>query len=299
MSPHEEWEILEPNQRLDIAVAEALGCSRARAQELLAEGAVDVDGRQVKSKGLRLHHGQRVSVWRPPADLDRFKAVDAPLEVLGEGPGWVAVDKPAGLPVHPLRHDEPDSLLQRVAARFPRIEGVGEGGLRSGLVHRLDVDTSGVQIFALDEPTFERLREAFRGHRIDKTYRAIVGGQPPEYGAVQLDLRIRKHRPALVAASEAGTGGPDSRLCPLRWNVREAFAHAALIEVRPRTGFLHQIRVSMAWLGHPILGDPVYGDLGDRAPRQMLHACRLALGEIEVASPDPADLVGVLEGLRG
>jgi 23S rRNA pseudouridine1911/1915/1917 synthase len=264
-----------------------------------AEGAVDVDGRQVKSKGLRLHHGQRVSVWRPPADLDRFEAVDAPLEVLGEGPGWVAVDKPAGLPVHPLRHDEPDSLLQRVAARFPRIEGVGEGGLRSGVVHRLDVDTSGVQIFALDEPTFERLREAFRGHRIDKTYRAIVGGQPPEYGAVQLDLRIRKHRPALVAASEAGTGGPDSRLCPLRWNVREAFAHAALIEVRPRTGFLHQIRVSMAWLGHPILGDPVYGDLGDRAPRQMLHACRLALGEIDVASPDSADLVGVLEGLRG
>jgi 23S rRNA pseudouridine1911/1915/1917 synthase len=299
VSPHEEWEILEPNQRLDIAVAEALGCSRARAQELLTEGAVDVDGRQVKSKGLRLHHGQRVSVWRPPADLDRFEAVDAPLEVLGEGPGWVAVDKPAGLPVHPLRHDEPDSLLQRVAARFPRIEGVGEGGLRSGVVHRLDVDTSGVQIFALDEPTFERLREAFRGHRIDKTYRAIVGGQPPEYGAVQLDLRIRKHRPALVAASEAGTGGPDSRLCPLRWNVREAFAHAALIEVRPRTGFLHQIRVSMAWLGHPILGDPVYGDLGDRAPRQMLHACRLALGEIDVASPDPADLVGVLEGLRG
>ena len=299
MSPHEEWEILEPNQRLDIAVAEALGCSRARAQELLAEGAVDVDGRQVKSKGLRLHHGQRVSVWRPPADLDRFEAVDAPLEVLGEGPGWVAVDKPAGLPVHPLRHDEPDSLLQRVAARFPRIEGVGEGGLRSGVVHRLDVDTSGVQIFALDEPTFERLREAFRGHRIDKTYRAIVGGQPPEYGAVQLDLRIQKHRPALVAASEAGTGGPDSRLCPLRWNVREAFAHAALIEVRPRTGFLHQIRVSMAWLGHPILGDPVYGDLGDRAPRQMLHACRLALGEIDVASPDSADLVGVLEGLRG
>jgi 23S rRNA pseudouridine1911/1915/1917 synthase len=292
VSPHEEWEILEPNQRLDIAVAEALGCSRARAQELLTEGAVDVDGRQVKSKGLRLHHGQRVSVWRPPADLDRFEAVDAPLEVLGEGPGWVAVDKPAGLPVHPLRHDEPDSLLQRVAARFPRIEGVGEGGLRSGVVHRLDVDTSGVQIFALDEPTFERLREAFRGHRIDKTYRAIVGGQPPEYGAVQLDLRIRKHRPALVAASEAGTGGPDSRLCPLRWNVREAFAHAALIEVRPRTGFLHQIRVSMAWLGHPILGDPVYGDLGDRAPRQMLHACRLALGEIDVASPDPAGLRG-------
>jgi 23S rRNA-/tRNA-specific pseudouridylate synthase len=194
---------------------------------------------------------------------------------------------------------EPDSLLQRVAARFPRIEGVGEGGLRSGVVHRLDVDTSGVQIFALDEPTFERLREAFRGHRIDKTYRAIVGGQPPEYGAVQLDLRIQKHRPALVAASEAGTGGPDSRLCPLRWNVREAFANAALIEVRPRTGFLHQIRVSMAWLGHPILGDPVYGDLGDRAPRQMLHACRLALGEIDVASPDSADLVGVLEGLRG
>jgi 23S rRNA pseudouridine1911/1915/1917 synthase len=299
MSPHEEWEVIESTQRIDVALAEALGCSRARAQELLAAGVVDVDGSQVRSKGLRVHHGQRISVWRSPETLDRLTPVDAPLDVLGEGAGWVAVAKPAGLPVHPLRHDEADSLLQRVFARWPRIEGIGEGGLRSGVVHRLDVDTSGVQIFALDEARFERLRDAFRGHRIEKVYRALVASVPEAHGSLELDLRITRHRPARVTAFEAGAGGADSRRCPLRWRVLEALADAALVEVRPKTGFLHQIRVSMAWLGHPVLGDPVYGDAAGRAPRQMLHASRLALDEIEVEAPDPDDFAALLGGLRG
>lgn len=299
MSPHEEWVIIEATQRLDVAVADGLGCSRARAQELLATGVVDVDGKQVRSKGLRVHHGQRICVWRAPGALDALRPVETPLEILGEGDGWVSVAKPAGLPVHPLKHDEEDSLLQRVFARYPAIEGVGEGGLRSGVVHRLDVDTSGVQIFALEESAYLRLRDAFRQHRIDKAYRALVAGAPDAHGALELDLLITRHRPARVTASEAGSGGRSSRRCPLRWRVLETFADASLLEVRPRTGFLHQIRVSMAWAGHPILGDRVYGDVADRAPRQMLHASRLALGEIEVEAPDPSDFASVLSELRG
>ena len=84
----------------------------------------------------------------------------------------------------------------------------------------------------------------------------------------------------------------------MRWNLREAFGDASLIEVRPRTGFLHQIRASLAWLGHPVLGDKVYGDTVDRAPRQMLHAYRLGLGEIEAEAPDPPDFVAQLSQLR-
>jgi 23S rRNA pseudouridine1911/1915/1917 synthase len=298
VSPHEEWVVFESTQRLDVAVAEALGCSRARAQQLLADGVVDVDGSQVRSKGLRVRHGQTISVWRTPEALDQLTAVDQPLDLLGEGEGWIAASKPAGLPVHPLRHDETDSLLQRVFAKHPEIEGVGEGGLRSGVVHRLDVDTSGVQIFALEELAYARLRDAFSQHRVDKAYRALVSGVPQEHGAIEVDLKITRHRPAKVSAYVSGEGGADSRACPLRWRVREAFADAALVEVRPRTGFLHQIRATMDWLGHPILGDRVYGEVAHRAARQMLHASRLVLGEIEVEAPDPPDFTALLEELR-
>lgn len=294
---HATWTVQEEGLRLDRAVADELACSRARARDLLGSGAVLVDGRQARDKGLILDAGQRVEVLSSPARFDEIVAVDGDLELLAEGTGWIAVAKPAGLPVHPLRHDETDSLLQRVLARFPQIEGVGEGGLRSGVVHRLDVDTSGVQLFALDEPAFTRLREGFSGHRFDKLYRAIVHGHPPVHGALELDLEIVRHRPARVAAKPSGEGGAGSRLCPLRFRRREIFENHALVEIRPRTGFLHQIRVSFAWLGHPLVGDAVYGEAD--APRQMLHASRIAMGDIEAEAPDPPDFLAVLERLRG
>jgi 23S rRNA pseudouridine1911/1915/1917 synthase len=293
-----EWTVTDPGQRLDRLIAEELDCSRSRARSLLAHGAVEVDGRRAVDKGILLEPGQVVRVLESPEFFDRLRPVDEAVEVLGEGAGWIAVNKPAGLPVHPLRHDETDTLLQRLVTRNPEIEGIGEGGLRSGVVHRLDVDTSGVQIFALDEQAFSRFREAFSGHRIDKLYRALVRGVPDDHGVLELDLEITRHRPAKVSAVAAGEGSANSRLCPLRWRLREPFADASLVELRPRTGFLHQIRVSMAWLGHPLLGDGLYGDSGDAAGRHMLHASRIALGEIEVEAPDPADFSDLLQQLR-
>jgi 23S rRNA pseudouridine1911/1915/1917 synthase len=293
-----EWTVTESGQRLDRLIADELECSRARVRDLLAHRAVEIDGRAVRDKGIWLEPGQVVRVLESPEFFDRLIPVEAAIDVLGEGEGWVAVDKPAGLPVHPLHHDETDTLLQRVAVAYPEIVGVGEGGLRSGVVHRLDIDTSGVQIFALDDEVFARLRQAFSGHRIDKLYRAIVRGVPDDHGVLELDLEITQHRPAKVSAVAAGEGSPDSRLCPLRWKRRDTFADASLVELRPRTGFLHQIRVSLAWLGHPVLGDALYGDAGEAAGRQMLHASRLGLGEIEVEAPDPADFTEVLERLR-
>ena len=257
MSSFAEWTVTESGQRLDRLVAAELGCSRSRARDLLDHRAVEVDGRVVRDKGIWLEPGQVVRVLESPQFFDRLMPVESAVDVLDEGPGWVAVDKPAGLPVHPLHHDETDTLLQRIAARYPDIAGVGEGGLRSGVVHRLDVDTSGVQIFALDDSTFARLRKAFSGHRIDKLYRAIVRGVPDDHGVLELDLEITRHRPARVSAVAAGEGSPESRLCSLRWKRRELFADACLVELRPRTGFLHQIRVSLAWMGHPVLGDGV------------------------------------------
>jgi len=293
---HASWTVDEEGIRLDRSLATNLECSRSRARSLLQLGAVLVDGHIVRDKGYLLDAGQEVQVLEAPQQLDQLAPAKGELVVLTEGDGWVAVDKPAGLPVHPLRADETDSLLQRVLAHYPQIDGVGEGGLRSGVVHRLDVDSSGVQLFALDEPAFSRLRVGFAGHRFDKSYRAIVHGVPEQHGALELDLEIVRHRPAKVGALAAGEGSKASRRCPLRWRLREVLGDCSLVEVRPRTGFLHQIRVSFAWLGHPLLGDALYGQAD--APRHMLHASHIEMGDIEATAEDPADFKAVLESLR-
>jgi 23S rRNA pseudouridine1911/1915/1917 synthase len=171
---------------------------------------------------------------------------------------------------------------------------VGEGGLRGGVVHRLDVETSGVLLVATEDAAWGRLRRAFAAHRVGKTYHAVVCGRPPEEGAVALDLKVARHRPARVAAWAAGEGPPSARRCATAWTVLEAGKEAALLEVRPVSGFLHQIRVTLGHLGHPVVGDALYGEPG-RAPavaaaageRLLLHAAALTFAEISVHSPWP------------
>lgn len=298
--------VAEASMRLDQFVAHHAACSRSRARELLAHGAVEVDGRlaREKDKGLRLFEGQTVRGFAAATEMDAIVPdTESPLVILAQGPGWIAVDKPAGVAVHPLRPSDRGTLLQRVAARWPSIEGVGESGRRSGVVHRLDVDTSGVQLFAYERAAWQRLRAAFAEHRMHKTYRALVLGTAPAEGEVELDLVIAAHRPARVRVVSPGSTD-DTRRCELRWRTLETWpdesAGASLVEIHPRTGFLHQVRVSFAHLGHPLLGDATYGagEAASRAARHLLHASVLRLDEIDVQSPDPVDFVGVLERLR-
>jgi 23S rRNA pseudouridine1911/1915/1917 synthase len=284
-------------RRLDLFLAERLGLSRSQARRLLARGAVTLDGRPLpaSAKGMPLREGARLRVdrfERPGRERVRPEP-QAPLLVLAEGPGWLAVDKPAGTPMHPLREGEPGTLLAAVAARHPGIQGVGEGGLRSGVVHRLDVDTSGVVLFATSEPAWQRLRRAFREHRVEKVYRALVRGRLSRERRVEACLVMARHRPARVRV----VGPEEEALARGVWrcvtSVRplEALRDATLVEARPQTGFLHQIRVVLAHLGHPLLGDAVYGGPAEAAaaPRHMLHARSLAFEEIFAQSPDAAD----------
>ena len=230
----------------------------------------------------------------------------AALRVLAEGPGWVAVHKPAGVPVHPLRQGERGSLLQAVAARYPQVQGVGdEGGLRAGVVHRLDTDTSGVVLFALDDDRWHRFRAAFSGHRVTKRYLALVHGSPPDTGRADLHLAVLRHRPARVGAvppdPSGGGGGGGTRRCTLDFTVVERFRRAALVEVDLHTGFLHQVRVSLAHLGHPLLGDDRYGKPPSDpvpCPRTMLHAASLSLEEVHAEAAPPADVAEALRALR-
>jgi 23S rRNA pseudouridine1911/1915/1917 synthase len=227
---------------------------------------------------------------------------ELPLRVVASGAGWLAVDKPAGMPVHPLEEDEMGTVLNAAVARHPELQGVGEGALRSGVVHRLDVETSGVLLIATAEEAWQRLRAAFGEQRVDKLYRAVVLARMDEGGGeIEVPLLTARHRPARVRVArpeEARARG--ARPAHLAWRVLEVFRHATLVEVRPRTGFLHQIRAVFAELGHPLAGDRAYGPPADPtgAARHMLHASAIAVDEIEAQVEDAADFARVVESLR-
>ncbi len=289
--------------RLDVFLADRLALSRAQARRLLERGAVRVDGRcvAVRAKGLAVSPGSWIEVegFRRPEEQRALPEPERPCTLLASGEGWIAVDKPAGVPVHPLAEAERGSVLNAVAARFPAIHGVGEAGLRSGVVHRLDVDTSGVLLLALAEPTWGRLRAAFREHRVLKCYRAIVTGAVERPGRVALPLVMARHRPARVRVLGPGEVSRGARRAELSYRPLERLRGATLLEVAPRTGHLHQIRVTLAHLGFPVAGDPTYGVAGALgAPRQMLHAARVEHEELRAESPDPPDFAAQLAALR-
>jgi 23S rRNA pseudouridine1911/1915/1917 synthase len=296
----------ETGRRLDVFLAERLGLSRAQTRRLLARGMVSVAGRSVgeTAKGVAVRPGEKVAVapFTSPGEQRVRPEPDLPLRIAAAGDGWLAVDKPAGVPVHPLREDETGTLANAVIARFPQMHGVGEGALRSGVVHRLDVDTSGVVLFATAEARWQHLRAAFRAHRVDKRYRAIALGRLPDAGEVALPLLTARHRPARVrVASESDRRAARGvREALLAWQVIERFADATLVEVAPVTGFLHQIRAILAHLGHPLAGDRAYGIASDAtgAPRHMLHASRVAVDDVSAAASDADDFAALLFRLR-
>jgi RluA family pseudouridine synthase len=296
--------------RLDLFLAAELDLSRSQARRLLERGAVSLDGRTLapgdKGRPLAGEGRLRVEAFVAPAN----QRIPPPLEgevppsLLAEGTGWLALAKPAGMPVHPLRPSETGTLLGHVSALRPEVHGVGEGGLRSGVVHRLDIDTSGVVLVATNPVQWTRLRRAFHEHRVAKRYRVLVEGEvewPGDRLELRLPLYVARHKPARVrvAGAEESVRGR-SRVIEQTMKKLEALPGASLVEIEPRTGFLHQIRASLAHLGHPVLGDGRYGALEGRAGarRQMLHAATVRFEEVSATAPDPEDFRAVLEGLR-
>lgn len=298
--PEHVWTVAPEHagERLDRFLAARLGVGRSVVQRLLAASRVRVDGRNAppRSKGIALEAGSAVQVtdFVPPVRIEVSPEPETPLVVLARGDGWLVVDKPAGTPVHPLREGEGATVLNALVARVPSIQGVGEGGLCSGVVHRLDVGTSGVLLFATAPEAWQRLRDAFREHRVAKRYRALVRGRLEGEGALELPLAVTRHRPARVSVVPPGRG---ARMTRMRWRAVRTGTQATLVEVELETGFLHQIRVGLAHLGHPVLGDRDYGGDSGAAPmasRPLLHAARLAVDEVEAESPDPADFSSAL-----
>jgi 23S rRNA pseudouridine1911/1915/1917 synthase len=290
-------------ERLDVALTRLLGLSRSRAADLVSEGAVLVDGRPA-SKSERLLAGALLQVdLREPAALVEVPPEPVPgMSVLYDDDDVVVVDKPVGVAAHPSPGWSGPTVIGGLAAAGFRISTWGAAE-RQGIVHRLDVGTTGVMAVAKSEAAYTSLKMQFKERTVEKTYHAVVHGHcDPLSGTI--DAPIDRH-PQHDYKWAVVTGGKES---VTHYDTLEAFPRASLIEVHLETGRTHQIRVHMAAVRHPCVGDLTYGAdpvLAKRLglTRQWLHAVRLefdhpATGDrVAVTSPYPDDLRIALERL--
>ncbi len=282
--------------RLDAAISRLFGLSRTAAADLVGAGAASLDG-QPSSKSERVTAGARLDVDLPdPARAERpVPTVVDGLRVVHEDDDLVVVDKPVGVAAHPSPGWEGPTVIGGLAAAGHRVSTSGAEE-RQGVVHRLDVGTSGLMVVAKSERAYTVLKDAFRQRTVDKRYHALVQGHPdPLSGTV--DAPIDRH-PSSPYRFAVVAGGRDS---VTHYETIEAFRHAALLEIHLETGRTHQIRVHMAALKHPCVGDLTYG--ADpvlakrlRLERQWLHAVRLSFAHpddgrwVSFDSDYPADL---------
>jgi 23S rRNA pseudouridine1911/1915/1917 synthase len=313
---------LERDERLDKALAAAApDLSRSRIQALIAEGAVSLKERILDDPRVRLAPGTEVTVALPePGPIDaRPEAID--LAIAYEDAHLIVIDKPVGLVVHPAPGAQTGTLVNALLHHCGgSLSGIG-GRLRPGIVHRIDKDTSGLLVVAKSDAAHRGLAEQFADHSIERRYLAVVHGHPDPAEPRLRHLAGISWEPGGVLRIEGNIGrhpGDRKRMAVLSVNgkpavtrarVLERFARASLVECRLETGRTHQIRVHMAFAGHPLAGDTVYGRRrSDGAlgafPRQALHAETLGFihpvtGEaLRFSSPLPPDMERLLDDLR-
>jgi 23S rRNA pseudouridine1911/1915/1917 synthase len=291
-------------ERLDAALARLFGVSRTRAAELVAAGDVLVDG-AAAVKSDRVHAGAQLDVVLPaPPTAPQVVAELVPgMTVLHDDDDIAVVDKPVGVAAHPSPGWTGPTVVGGLAAAGFRVSTSGSAE-RQGVVHRLDVGTSGVMVVAKSERAYTLLKRAFKERTVEKIYHALVQGHPdPLRGTV--DAPIGRHPGADYKWAVTASGKPSVT----HYDTLEAHRAASLLEVRLETGRTHQIRVHMAAMRHPCVGDLTYGadpTLSARLglQRQWLHATRLAFDHpgtgvrLELSSDYPDDLATALERLR-
>jgi len=295
--------IEESGKRLDAwLAAKQPEHSRSRWQSLIQAGNVTVNGTAAK-RNHKLLKGDRVEWTIPEPVASEVLPEDIPLDVLYEDAHIVVINKPAGLVVHPAAGNEDGTLVNALLHHCSDLAGIG-GERRPGIVHRLDKDTSGVMVIAKTEAALNALARQFKMRETEKEYLAIVRGVPvPSRG--QITTKIRRHP---IHRKKMAVDTHNGRHAVSYYNVIETFDSAALLRVRIETGRTHQIRVHMAHLKHPIIGDRLYG----RAPkgsiqanRQMLHAEKLSVAHPDTGkqmvfrAPIPKDMEALLVQLQG
>ena len=287
-------------ERLDTFIARRCPeLSRSHARRLIDEGLVSVNGRQVKPSE-RVTAGLSVSVTIPPPETITLVPEAIPLTIIYQDGDIIVLDKPAGLTVHPAPGHPSGTLVNALLAACPDLRGIA-GTLRPGIVHRLDKDTSGLMVVAKNDRAQRALQRQLKDRDVRKTYLALVRGVPaPREGTIAAPIgRHPKNRKKMAVVA-------DGREATTRYRVREEIAGGqySLLEVEPVTGRTHQIRVHLAAVGHPVVGDATYGRPSAAVGRQFLHAHKLAFGmplggrTVEFESPLPADLREALSQLR-
>jgi 23S rRNA pseudouridine1911/1915/1917 synthase len=285
--------------RLDRYVADNLpDLSRGTVQALIESGRIRVDGQQRKPK-FRMTPGEVVSVEIPPPQIDEILPDPIPLAVVYEDADVVVVDKPAGMVVHPAPGHPRGTLANALVAHVPGIS-VG-GSQRPGIVHRLDKDTSGLIVAAKTDRGRTALVSQWEDRSVEKTYLALVAGSVVEEQAT-IDAPIGRDPKNRQRMAVLRSGRP----AVTRFHAIERFPNATLLELSIETGRTHQIRVHLAFIGHPIVGDQLYGRPRPTDPqlsRQFLHASALTFqlpdgARLRLEAPLPLDLQTVLEQLR-
>ena len=312
--PHPLLWTVEPGtagERLDRAVAARLDVPRNQVQGWIKDGLVRVNGREATKPSAALSAGDVVECHPPEPKEERVLPERGDLRVLHEDAEVVVLDKPAGLTVHPGAGRSSGTLAHHLLDRYPEMAGVGGPG-RPGIVHRLDQGTSGVMVVARTASAYTRLARAFAARDVEKRYLAIVYGEPrPPHGVIETPIaRHREKRQEMAVV-------PGGRPAKTGYRTLAAQAGLALVELDLATGRTHQIRVHMKHIGHPLVGDPVYGEARWKGlprpvqatlrdfPRPALHAWKLrfphpATGEkVSFEAEVPEDLRELWEKVAG
>ena len=294
MTSRQDWTAEEGGERLDIFLARrAQGLSRSRIKRLIQDGHALVNS-ELAQPGQRLKPGDLVSLSVPPPTAVALAAEPIPLRVVYQDAHLLVVDKPAGLTVHPAPGHPSGTLVNALLALCSDLSGIG-GELRPGIVHRLDKDTSGLMVVAKSDASHRELSRQWKERSVRKGYLALVSGRlAPAEGVVDAPVgRDPRNRKRMAVA-------PGGRAARTRYRTLRPVGVDTLVELLPETGRTHQIRVHMAALGHPLVGDSLYGRRDPRLSRQFLHAHLLAFNHpatgqrMEFTSPLPEELARLL-----
>ncbi len=273
-------------QRLDKALADASGLSRERVKALLGEGRISLSGQIVAQASVKVAEGASFEIRVPEAAPAEAIAQDIPLSVVYEDDALIVVDKPAGLVVHPAAGNLDGTLVNALLHHCRgQLSGIG-GVARPGIVHRIDKDTSGLLVVAKTDVAHEGLARQFADHSIVRAYKCVTAGVPmPPAGTVRGAIARSSHDRKKMALVEDGPNGQTrGKHAVTHYRTLAALDGAALVECRLETGRTHQVRVHLASIGHPLLGDPTYGRTPSRLrpllqrlgfQRQALHAAEL------------------------
>lgn len=296
--------------RLDRALAAAVPTlSRERLKALIRSGAVESEGGTVRDPAAKVRGEEQIRLAIPAPKPAHNEAQDIPLHIVFEDEHLLVVDKPAGLVVHPAAGNADGTLVNALLHHCGgSLSGIG-GVARPGIVHRIDKDTSGLLVVAKTDVAHEGLARQFQAHSIDRRYLAIVNGVPKtNEGSINAPLARSSTNRKKIAIVEGNRG----KRAVTHWRRLNILRDSALVECRLETGRTHQVRVHMASIGHPLVGDPVYGRTGKthskilkelQFNRQALHAANLGFTHpvtkrrLSFASPMPPDMQELFNAL--